>query len=119
MTPATLGLIALFGALGAVTRFVLKEKLVHRAIPLMGLLVANLAGSAVAGALLALPSSALTFAMAVGFCGALTTFSTIAYYLIPAGGERRLGRLSGIAAAQGGGSVIALWVTYALVTTLV
>lgn len=118
MSLTTVALMVLAGALGAVVRYVLKEKIVYRALPLTGILIANIVGSAFAGALLALPQSTLTFVLVAGFCGALTTFSSVAYYLVPAGGERRLGRLVGIGFLHGAGSVIAAWVAYVAVALL-
>jgi len=118
MSLATLGLIAALGALGAVARLILHEMISLRSLPLAGILVANVVGSALAGALVALPMTELSFALVVGFCGAFTTFSTVAYYLIPAGGERRIGRLVGIAALHGGGSLVVAWIAFVAVSVL-
>jgi CrcB protein len=79
--------IALFGALGTLTRYGLSG-LAHRLLGAgfaWGTLAVNLLGCLLLGALmeLALSSTALPRAwrapLAIGFCGAFTTFSTFGY----------------------------------------
>jgi CrcB protein len=69
-------LVALGGALGAAARYLL-ILLVGGRFP-WSILIANLAGSFVLGALLASASPGLLLFLGVGFCGALTTFSSFA-----------------------------------------
>jgi len=77
-------LVGAFGALGAVTRHLLDVGLrAHFGPgPSYGVLVANLAGSALLGAVVGHATGHgldrdVYLALAVGFCGALTTFSTL------------------------------------------
>ena len=69
-------LVALGGALGAAARYLL-ILLVGGRFP-WSILIANLAGSFVLGVLLASASPGLLLFLGVGFCGALTTFSSFA-----------------------------------------
>ena len=80
--------VALGGAAGAVARFALAEWITaraHGAFP-WGTFAVNVLGSLVLGAVLgAYPSSdawAVRSLLAVGFCGAFTTFSTFGYELL-------------------------------------
>jgi fluoride exporter len=80
--------VALGGAAGAVARFALAEWIAaraHGAFP-WGTFAVNVLGSLVLGAVLgAYPSSgawAVRALLAVGFCGAFTTFSTFGYELL-------------------------------------
>ena len=81
--------IAIAGALGAITRFLLDEvvqRRTHTARPL-GTLVINTSGSLILGVLTglalyhALPADAKTV-LGTGFCGAYTTFSTFSYQTV-------------------------------------
>lgn len=117
----TVLLVALGGLLGAPARYV-ADRLVqsrHDRVFPWGTLVVNVTGSALLGFLLAaaqhlgLPASALAFA-GVGFCGGLTTFSTLGYETlrlledgaIGAAGLNMLGSLAaGLAAAYLGFSL--------------
>lgn len=82
----TVLLIALGGALGAPARYLIDQALRARlrsSFP-YGTLAVNLVGSLLAGMVLAAAgndalSPELASALAVGFCGALTTFSTFSY----------------------------------------
>jgi CrcB protein len=78
----TLLLVFLGGAAGAPARYVL-DRLVqrrHDSVFPWGTLTVNLIGSAILGALLVagLPKD-VTVVADIGFCGALTTFSTFGY----------------------------------------
>lgn len=75
----TTALVALAGALGAVSRYAVGTALAGRAFPWATLTV-NVVGSLVLGVVLATAADrwdpAITTAVAVGFLGAFTTFST-------------------------------------------
>jgi CrcB protein len=64
----------LAGAAGAVARFLVTRAFSAR--PVWAVLVVNVVGSAIAGALLALTSGDARLILLTGFCGGLTTFST-------------------------------------------
>ena len=76
MTPALLALTLALGALGAVIRYGISLWLSAR--PWWALGVVNAIGSAVAGIVAGLPAGDLSTPIAVGFAGALSTFSTLA-----------------------------------------
>lgn len=69
--------VAAGAALGAPARF-----LTERALPRRGLIVVNVAGSAIAGLALALASGPWRTCLLVGLCGALTTFSGFAHAVL-------------------------------------
>ncbi|MBT2517879.1 fluoride efflux transporter CrcB [Streptomyces sp. ISL-90] len=82
MTPLIVAVVLGAGAVGAVLRFALS-----RAFPVRpghlpgGILIVNVMGSALAGALIGLAERAaldadLRLVLVTGFCGGLTTFST-------------------------------------------
>lgn len=78
-----IALVGLAGALGALSRYAIGVGIGVRSFPFATLLI-NVAGSAVLGWVLAGPgadrwSTTATTAVAVGFLGAFTTFSTFAY----------------------------------------
>lgn len=64
----------LAGAVGAVARFLVTRAFAAR--PVWAVLVVNVVGSAIGGALLALASGDARLILLTGFCGGLTTFST-------------------------------------------
>jgi CrcB protein len=78
-----IALVGLAGALGALSRYAIGVGIGVRSFPFATLLI-NVVGSAVLGWVLAGPgadrwSTTATTAVAVGFLGAFTTFSTFAY----------------------------------------
>jgi CrcB protein len=82
MTGMPLGWAVLAVAAGGAVGAVLRHLLSHSSLgPLGGVLLANVAGSAALGALLAtadrLPAG-LVLLLGTGLCGALTTWSTVA-----------------------------------------
>ncbi|MCW2777933.1 MAG: CrcB protein [Frankiales bacterium] len=79
----TVLLVALGGAAGAAVRWLVAQRLPGRP----GTLAVNVAGSLLLGLLLG--TGATTSALlGVGFCGALTTFSTYAVEVVEGGGAR-------------------------------
>ena len=78
MTPLVFLAVAVGGALGAVLRQLASVSLAGRGRIPWGVLVVNVVGSFVAGLALALPLDP-TWKLIVlsGFCGGLTTFSTL------------------------------------------
>jgi CrcB protein len=83
VTPATALLVALGAAAGAPLRFLVDRwaRRHSRAGTTLGTLVVNIVGSFVLGVVAGLPH-APTWVMplvGIGFCGALTTFSTLAF----------------------------------------
>ena len=86
MTPALVAAVLVAGALGAVLRWMVSRWLSrsegpYRNLPTSVLLV-NVAGSALAGAILGLAEAGavnadLRLILLTGFCGGLTTFSTL------------------------------------------
>lgn len=84
MNAATLLWIALGGAAGSVARAVAGHALHQK--PVWATLAVNVAGSLLLGALMArlgglepAPAARLQAALAVGFCGGFTTFSTFSW----------------------------------------
>lgn len=77
--------VATGGAVGAVVRHLLASAPWG---PLRGILVANVAGSAALGALVAVVDSpVLLLLLGTGLCGALTTWSTLAVQTTELGGD--------------------------------
>lgn len=101
-------LVALGGALGAAVRYLLILRVGGR-FP-WSILIANLAGSFVLGVLLASAGPGLMLFLGVGFCGALTTFSSFALdTLVLAREGRSAASISNVAVSVAGsvGAVLA------------
>jgi len=116
MSIGLIALVAVFGALGAVIRHVTSTLFARQSRPHAGIFLVNLAGSALAGALLALPQSALGLALAVGLCGSLTTFSTVAVSLVPRSTSPRPSTIILLALTHAAGSAGAAVATFSLLT---
>ncbi|SFR92148.1 camphor resistance protein CrcB [Agromyces sp. CF514] len=117
LTPLVLTAVLVAGAFGAVIRFALSRALPVRPGHLPGgILIVNVVGSGIAGAVLGLAERAaidgdLRLVLVTGFCGGLTTFSTWSVETIELldGGRWRAAILNvlltlalGIAVAAGG-----------------
>lgn len=75
-------LVGAGGALGAVVRYVVGEAVERETFPYSVVLV-NVAGTFLASLLaFAAPASEVALLVAVGFCGALTTFSTFSFQTV-------------------------------------
>jgi CrcB protein len=84
----TLVLVMLGGAVGAVGRFLVDRALSGRSAVPLGTLAVNVAGSFLLGVLSAVApavSPAVATLVGVGFCGALTTWSTFAFQTLDLG----------------------------------
>lgn len=78
MTPLLVLAVAVGGALGAVLRHLASVSLAGRGRIPWGVLVVNVAGSFIAGLALGLPlDPTVKLIVLTGFCGGLTTFSTL------------------------------------------
>ena len=117
LSPLVVAAVLVAGAVGAVLRYALSRALPVRPGHLPGgILIVNVVGSAVAGALIGLAERAaldgdLRLVLVTGFCGGLTTFSTWSVETIELvdGGRWRAAIFNvvvtlalGIAAAAGG-----------------
>ena len=117
LSPLVVAAVLVAGAIGALLRYALSRALPVRPGHLPGgILIVNVVGSAVAGALIGLAERAaldgdLRLVLVTGFCGGLTTFSTWSVETIELvdGGRWRAAILNvvmtlalGIAAAVGG-----------------
>ena len=117
LSPLVVAAVLVAGAIGAMLRYALSRALPVRPGHLPGgILIVNVVGSAVAGALIGLAERAaidgdLRLVLVTGFCGGLTTFSTWSVETIELadGGRWRAAILNvvvtlalGIAAAVGG-----------------
>ena len=109
-------LVAVGGALGAGVRYLLATHGAAR-FP-WSILVANLVGSFGLGFLLGWASPGLALFAGVGFCGALTTFSTFALDTLVLAREGRVAASAGNVAASVAGSVVALIAGLALAGAL-
>lgn len=105
-------LVALGAAVGAPLRYLAGRAFDSR-FPL-GTLLVNLVGSGVLGACSALALSGHLLAFwGVGFCGALTTFSSFAVQSAGLADERR-GSATAYVVATIGGSLLACWLGFVL-----
>lgn len=78
MTPLLVLAVAMGGALGAVLRHLASVSVAGRGRIPWGVLVVNVAGSFIAGLALGLPlDPTVKLIVLTGFCGGLTTFSTL------------------------------------------
>lgn len=78
MSPALLAAVAAGGALGTLLRYLVTVTLSGRQRPPGAVVIVNIAGSLVSGiALGALTNPAIALVVISGFCGGLTTFSTL------------------------------------------
>ena len=109
-------LVAVGGAIGAGARYLLATYGTAR-FP-WSILVANLAGSFGLGLLLGSASPGLLLYAGVGFCGALTTFSTFALDTLVLAREGRVTAAAGNVAASAAGSVVAVIAVMAWVGAL-
>ena len=82
LSPLVIAAVVVAGSIGAVLRFALSRALPVRPGHLPGgILIVNVVGSALAGALIGLAERAaldgdMRLVLVTGFCGGLTTFST-------------------------------------------
>lgn len=86
-----IALVALGGAAGAATRYLVERAAAQR-IPApfpYGILMANVIGSFVLGVLLGSVTGAWLVLLGVGYCGALTTYSTFAHDTMRLAGSGR------------------------------
>ena len=109
-------LIGGLGALGAVLRYVVLR--LAESKPIVMLAAVNLGGSALAGVLGALAATEVTAALILGFCGGITTFSTVSVQIVRVAKEQSLSRAAGVALVHGVGSgivaILGFGLTFAL-----
>ncbi len=115
MSLAAVALSAALGGVGAVLRWLVLEGL-GSTRSWLAILFVNIAGSALAGGVVAFPFAAGALPLVTGLCGGLTTFSTLALHLVPGQQTRGLSRLVGLALAHSLGGVGACLATYSLVS---
>ena len=115
MTAELLLVSVAAGSLGALARYGIQAWATTAGKGYLAILVANIVGSALAGALFALPDSFTTAALLAGFCGSLTTLSTMVVHLLPLPGARPLRSRVGLGLAHVVGSVGAALVAYSAV----
>lgn len=115
MSAELLILTVALGSLGALARYGIQSWSAATGKSRMGILVANIVGSALAGAAFALPDSFTTAALLAGFCGSLTTLSTLVVHLLPLPGAPALRSRVGLGIAHVFGSVGAALAAYSAV----
>jgi CrcB protein len=115
VTSEILWLSVALGTVGAVLRWLLLQGLPGKAW--VATLIVNIAGSALAGGIIAFPAVASSAPLVAGLCGGLTTFSTLALQLLPGTTFSSPSRLVGLALAHGVGGVGACLGMFFLVST--
>ena len=123
MTPELVALVLVAGAVGAVGRWLVSRAFGSTAPLPVAVLVVNVTGSAIGGAIYALSSAGalphgLTLVLLTGLCGGLTTFSTFSVETVQLvlSGRARLAVAS--VAANLALSIAAASVVYVVVTLL-
>lgn len=124
MTPGLIVAVLVAGAVGAVARWLVSRAFQSTAPLPVAVLVVNVAGSAIGGAIYALSTASalpcgLTLVLLTGLCGGLTTFSTFSVETVQLvlGGRARLAVASvaaNLALGVGAASATYLLVTLAL-----
>jgi len=124
MTPGLVVAVLVAGAVGAVARWLISRAFASKSPLPLAVLVVNVLGSAIGGALYALSSAGalphgLTLVLLTGLCGGLTTFSTFSVETVQLvlSGRARLAVAS--VAANLALSVAAASVVYVVVTLLI
>lgn len=90
MSPGLVLLVLAAGAAGAVLRWLASLAFARSTFPWAVLLV-NVAGSALAGVVIAVAPAEVQLIVVTGFCGGLTTFSTFSVETVQLVEQRRLG----------------------------
>lgn len=111
-------LVASLGAVGALVRYALLSLAHTPRGQVAALAVVNIAGSAIAGVLVAAGETPFGAAALVGLCGGLTTFSALALQLAPGGQARPVGQILGLGFLHGAGSALAAWAAFSGATAL-
>jgi len=115
MSAELLLLSVALGSLGALVRFGIQCWAAGAGSARLGTLAVNVLGSGLAGAAFALPESFATAAILAGFCGGLTTLSTMVVHLLPVPGGPPVRSRLGLGLAHVLGSVGAGLATYSAV----
>lgn len=82
MSAGIVLLTVALGSLGAVVRYLVQSLWLDGRRPYGAIVLVNVVGSSLAGALAALPDSPATAPLLVGLCAGLTTFSTLVVHLL-------------------------------------
>ena len=110
-------LVAALGAAGALIRYAVLSMAERPRQSIAALALVNIAGSALAGVVLA-AQTPLSAAVLVGLCGGLTTFSTLALQLAPAGVPRPPAQILSLGFLHAAGSALAAWAGYSAAIAL-